>query len=223
MACSSSTCGDTTLHAHFVACLVHVLSGLGFMGELRVGGRRREGEDTAGDDSFSESMAASLDSGASSGSLCSSIMSSLTDDDAESSPVAGDPTPSPSPSDAMRLDGDGGGPLYELAPLLAHLPVRTGLSKYYKGKSQSFTSLSDVKCLQDLAKKTTAHTGRKASRSSISLHVQGPHSKTIGKKTPPRGSSGRLPSRAWSRGLPHRSGKPPAYQSKKELCSRDFC
>ncbi|XP_048542433.1 uncharacterized protein LOC125521415 isoform X2 [Triticum urartu] len=124
MACSSSTCGDTTLHAHFVACLVHVLSGLGFMGELRVGGRRREGEDAAGDDSFSESMAASLDSGASSGSLCSSIMSSLTDDDAESSPVAGDPTPSPSPSDAMRLDGDGGGPLYELAPLLAHLPVR---------------------------------------------------------------------------------------------------
>ncbi|EMS55071.1 hypothetical protein TRIUR3_22632 [Triticum urartu] len=194
MACSSSTCGDTTLHAHFVACLVHVLSGLGFMGELRVGGRRREGEDAAGDDSFSESMAASLDSGASSGSLCSSIMSSLTDDDAESSPVAGDPTP-------------------------------TGLSKYYKGKSQSFTSLSDVKCLQDLAKKTTAHIGRKASRSSTSpLHVQGPRSKTIGKKkkAPPRGSSGRLPSRAaWSRGLSHRSGKPPAYESKKELCSRD--
>ncbi|VAI89839.1 unnamed protein product [Triticum turgidum subsp. durum] len=162
------------------------------MGEFRVGGRRRGGEDVVPGAADAESMGASSDSGASSGSLCSSIMSSLTDDDAESSPVAGDPTP-------------------------------TGLSKYYKGKSQSFTSLSDVKCLQDLAKKTTAHTGRKASRSSISLHVQGPHSKTIGKKTPPRGSSGRLPSRAWSRGLPHRSGKPPAYQSKKELCSRDFC
>ncbi|VAI89840.1 uncharacterized protein LOC119337788 [Triticum dicoccoides] len=192
------------------------------MGEFRVGGRRRGGEDVVPGAADAESMGASSDSGASSGSLCSSIMSSLTDDDAESSPVAGDPTPSP-PSDTMQLDGGGGGPLYELSPLLAHLPVRTGLSKYYKGKSQSFTSLSDVKCLQDLAKKTTAHTGRKASRSSISLHVQGPHSKTIGKKTPPRGSSGRLPSRAWSRGLPHRSGKPPAYQSKKELCSRDFC
>lgn len=106
------------------------------MGELRVGGRCRGGEDVvpgAGgsvDDSASESMAASFDSGASSGSLCSSIMSSLTDDDdAESSPVAGDPTPS-SPSDTMQLGADGGGPLYELSPLMAHLPVRTGLSKY---------------------------------------------------------------------------------------------
>lgn len=123
------------------------------MGEHRVGERRRGGEGVivgaggSGDDSASESMAASFDSGASSGSLCSSIMSSLTDDDddAESSPVAGDPTSSSSssPSDAMQLEGDGGGPLYELSPLLAHLPVRTGLSKYYKGKSQSFTSLSD--------------------------------------------------------------------------------
>ncbi|KAM3212433.1 hypothetical protein ACQJBY_065476 [Aegilops geniculata] len=194
------------------------------MGEFRVGGRRRGGEDVVLGAADDESMVASSDSGASSGSLCSSIMSSLTDDDddVESSPVAGDPTPSP-PSDAMRLDGGGGGPLYELSPLLAHLPVRTGLSKYYKGKSQSFTSLSDVKCLQDLAKKTTAHNGRKASRSTISRHVPGPCSKTITKKTAPRGSSGGVPSRAWSRGLPHRSGKPPAYQSKKELCSRDFC
>ncbi|KAM3192138.1 hypothetical protein ACQJBY_069401 [Aegilops geniculata] len=99
----------------------------------------------------------------------------------------------------------------------------SGLSKYYKGRSQSFTSLSDVKCLQDLAKKTAAHTGSKASRSSISRHFPGPRNRTIAKKTAPRGSSGRVPSRAWSRGLPHRSGKPPAYQSKKELCSRDFC
>ncbi|XP_044959604.1 uncharacterized protein LOC123410731 [Hordeum vulgare subsp. vulgare] len=200
------------------------------MGEHRVGERRRGGEGVivgaggSGDDSASESMAASFDSGASSGSLCSSIMSSLTDDDddAESSPVAGDPTSSSSssPSDAMQLEGDGGGPLYELSPLLAHLPVRTGLSKYYKGKSQSFTSLSDVKCLQDLAKKTTARVCRKASRSSISLHAPGPFSKTIAKKLAPMGSSGRGPSRAWSRGLSLRSGKPPAYQSKKELCSR---
>uniref|UniRef100_N1QVZ4 Uncharacterized protein n=1 Tax=Aegilops tauschii TaxID=37682 RepID=N1QVZ4_AEGTA len=95
------------------------------MGEFRVGGRRRGGEDVVPGAADAESMVASLDSGASSGSLCSSIMSSLTDDDddAESSLVAGDPTPSP-PSDAMRLDGGGGGPLYELSPLLAHLPVR---------------------------------------------------------------------------------------------------
>jgi hypothetical protein len=30
----------------------------------------------------------------------------------------------------MKLDGDGGGPLYELSPLLAHLPVRYVDLKY---------------------------------------------------------------------------------------------
>lgn len=29
---------------------------------------------------------------------------------------------------------------------------RRGLSRYYQGRSQTFTSLSDVKCLEDLAK-----------------------------------------------------------------------
>jgi hypothetical protein len=52
-------------------------------------------------------------------------MSSLTDDDAESSPAVGDcACSSSSGKDTMQLDGDGGGPLYELSPLLAHLPVR---------------------------------------------------------------------------------------------------
>lgn len=32
-------------------------------------------------------------------------------------------------------------------------PCRRGLSKHYQGKSQSFTSLSNVKCIEDLAKK----------------------------------------------------------------------
>lgn len=69
-----------------------------------------------------------MDSGVvSSGSLCSS-RSSLTDDDGDAtSPPEGDrKSSSSSSSDTMQLDGDGadGGPLYELAPLLAHLPVR---------------------------------------------------------------------------------------------------
>ena len=35
----------------------------------------------------------------------------------------------------------------------AQRPVKKGLSKYYKGKSQSFTSISEVPSVEDLAKK----------------------------------------------------------------------
>ncbi|GAB4839003.1 hypothetical protein Ancab_028533 [Ancistrocladus abbreviatus] len=45
------------------------------------------------------------------------------------------------------------GPLYVLSELMAHLPIKRGLSKYYDGKSQSFASLASVQSLEDLAKK----------------------------------------------------------------------
>ncbi|PON62473.1 hypothetical protein PanWU01x14_137940 [Parasponia andersonii] len=45
------------------------------------------------------------------------------------------------------------GPLYELSELMVHLPIRRGLSKFYQGKSQSFTSLASVTNLEDLPKK----------------------------------------------------------------------
>lgn len=45
------------------------------------------------------------------------------------------------------------GPLYQLSDLMAQLPLKRGLSKYYQGKSQSFTSLANVESLEDLAKK----------------------------------------------------------------------
>ncbi|XWS12009.1 hypothetical protein CRYUN_Cryun37aG0053400 [Craigia yunnanensis] len=45
------------------------------------------------------------------------------------------------------------GPLYELSELMAQLPIKRGLSKYFQGKSQSFTSLSSVKSIEELAKK----------------------------------------------------------------------
>ncbi|GLU22310.1 hypothetical protein SLE2022_383980 [Rubroshorea leprosula] len=47
------------------------------------------------------------------------------------------------------------GPLYELSELMVQLPIKRGLSKYYQGKSQSFTSFSRVKSIEDLAKKET--------------------------------------------------------------------
>ncbi|MQM04277.1 hypothetical protein Taro_037068 [Colocasia esculenta] len=42
--------------------------------------------------------------------------------------------------------------LDEMSSLMAQLPFKRGLSKHFQGKSQSFTSLSSVRCLEDLAK-----------------------------------------------------------------------
>ncbi|PSS01932.1 E3 ubiquitin-protein like [Actinidia chinensis var. chinensis] len=58
------------------------------------------------------------------------------------------------------------GPLYELSELMAQLPIKRGLSKYYHGKSQTFSSLASVKSLEDLAKKGRPHKRKvKASKS----------------------------------------------------------
>ncbi|KAG7546081.1 hypothetical protein ISN44_As12g014880 [Arabidopsis suecica] len=49
------------------------------------------------------------------------------------------------------------GPFDDLSDLISQLPIihvkKRGLSKYYKGKSQSFTSLANVTSLQDLVKR----------------------------------------------------------------------
>ncbi|XWS16278.1 hypothetical protein CRYUN_Cryun34aG0071500 [Craigia yunnanensis] len=49
------------------------------------------------------------------------------------------------------------GPLYELSELMAQLPIKRGLSKFFQGKSQSFTSLSSVIRIDELAKKETPY------------------------------------------------------------------
>ncbi|GMI73056.1 hypothetical protein HRI_000974900 [Hibiscus trionum] len=45
------------------------------------------------------------------------------------------------------------GPLYELSELMAQLPIKRGLSKYFQGKSQSFTCVSSVENIRQFAKK----------------------------------------------------------------------
>ncbi|KAK8670232.1 hypothetical protein V6N13_104991 [Hibiscus sabdariffa] len=45
------------------------------------------------------------------------------------------------------------GPLYELSQLMSQLPIKRGLSKYFQGKSQSFTCMSGVRNIQQFAKK----------------------------------------------------------------------
>ncbi|KAF8034157.1 hypothetical protein BT93_C0434 [Corymbia citriodora subsp. variegata] len=52
------------------------------------------------------------------------------------------------------------GPLYELSELMTHLPMKRGLSKFYQGKSQSFTSLARVQSIEDLMKKENPYRKR---------------------------------------------------------------
>ncbi|KAJ8541869.1 hypothetical protein K7X08_016735 [Anisodus acutangulus] len=52
------------------------------------------------------------------------------------------------------------GPLYELSELMAQLPIKKGLSKYYQGKSQSYGHLGSVMSLKDLAKEGNSYNKR---------------------------------------------------------------
>ncbi|KAF5185020.1 oxidative stress [Thalictrum thalictroides] len=96
-----------------------------------------------------------LDSISSSSSNVSNASSNNSSDDfiedATSSPSMSSSLSSSSSSDHINSTTCAG-PLYEMASLMQQLPLKRGLSKHFQGKSQSFTSLSNVTCLEDLAK-----------------------------------------------------------------------
>ncbi|RRT71457.1 hypothetical protein B296_00035533 [Ensete ventricosum] len=122
-------------------------------------------------------------------SVSSSSSSSNVVDDATSSESSG----------ALRLDSQG--PLFELSSLMAQLPI-----KYFQGKSQSFTSLSDVRCIEDLAKEETPYRKRvKTWRRPC--FTPGPRRKSLAKKAS-RGPCASSLARS-SRSNLLRSGKPP--------------
>ncbi|KAK9060502.1 hypothetical protein SSX86_021206 [Deinandra increscens subsp. villosa] len=72
-------------------------------------------------------------------SSISSCSSFDTSDDASSSPS----------SSSSASDGSS---VLDLSDLMSHLPIKRGLSKFYHGKSESFTSLSSVMSIEDLPK-----------------------------------------------------------------------
>lgn len=86
----------------------------------------------------------------SSGSTSTSFDDSTISKESSSSELIDDASSSSSSSPTH-------GPLYELSELMDQLPIKRGLSKYYQGKSQSFTSLARVTSLEDLAKKETPY------------------------------------------------------------------
>ncbi|CAL9762863.1 unnamed protein product [Musa acuminata subsp. burmannicoides] len=59
----------------------------------------------------------------------------------------------PSSSSSSSLDDQlEEGSLFEMSSLISVLPIKRGLSKHFNGKSQSFTSLDNVRCLEDIVK-----------------------------------------------------------------------
>ncbi|KAG8643364.1 hypothetical protein MANES_11G032500v8 [Manihot esculenta] len=79
--------------------------------------------------------------------------SSTSNGSSSSSDVVDDDDDASSPSSTLSTND----PLFEFSELMAHLPIKRGLSKYYQGKSQSFTSLSRVMSIEDLPKKETPY------------------------------------------------------------------
>ncbi|KAL5768719.1 hypothetical protein ACOSQ2_015502 [Xanthoceras sorbifolium] len=152
------------------------------------GGRRKDKwvvmmEGGGGDEicDHSVSIESSIDESTNSASSSSSDL--IEEDDASSS------------SSSTSSSSSSNGPLYELSALMAQLPaVKRGLSKFYQGKSQSFTSLANVNNIEDLAKKVnTSYKMRMKSCKSYAAGLDG-HNKsmispkaTISKK-PSRGS-----------------------------------
>ncbi|PIN08965.1 hypothetical protein CDL12_18453 [Handroanthus impetiginosus] len=110
--------------------------------------------------------------------------SSINDSEASSSSLSADLADDASSSSTSS-------PLYELAELMAQLPIKRGLSKYYHGKSQTFGSLACVRSVEDLAKKETCYGKRMKScqsyRGNSNLqHKFGP--KPTIRKRPNKGS-----------------------------------
>ncbi|KAM6601545.1 protein OXIDATIVE STRESS 3 [Cannabis sativa] len=104
------------------------------------------------DDAYNSTSSASSSSIGNSTSSNRSSLSSSSDlvDDASSSP-----------SSSGSSSHDHNGPLYELSELMSQLPIKRGLSKFFQGKSQSFTSLSKVLSIEDLAKKENPYNIRR--------------------------------------------------------------
>ncbi|XP_008804870.2 uncharacterized protein LOC103718019 isoform X6 [Phoenix dactylifera] len=131
------------------------------------------------------------------------------------------PKPFSTSSNASKLDSDG--PVFEFSLLMAHLPIKRGLSKYFQGESQSFSSLSDARCIEDLAKKETPYKKMKPCKSYAGnldaghkpCHTPGPCNKTIAKKTS-RGSCSSLVNRRSTSSLLSIS-KPPPIPVNKNL------
>ncbi|XP_009346344.1 uncharacterized protein LOC103938069 isoform X1 [Pyrus x bretschneideri] len=95
-------------------------------------------------------------------------LTSISNRSSTSSSDLVDDASSPSTSSSCSSSFHSHGSLLDLTDLMTQLPINRGLSKYFEGKCQSFTCLSKVKSIQDLAKKESPYNQRKALKGSES-------------------------------------------------------
>jgi hypothetical protein len=100
---------------------------------------------------------------------------------------------------------------------------RKGLSKYYRGKSQSFTSISDATCVQDLAKKISYSKRMKMCKSysaGLDMNQQSTNlpraSKKVIAKRPSNASVAKVMSRTSNTSHLYSRSKPSAHQKKRD-------
>ncbi|XP_062231936.1 protein OXIDATIVE STRESS 3 LIKE 3-like [Phragmites australis] len=72
------------------------------------------------------------------------------------------------PQPLRRMNSDS---IYDMSSMTLQIPSKKkGLSRYYEGKSQSFTCMSEVRCLEDLQKKDSAYKQKiKSCKSYVAL------------------------------------------------------
>lgn len=85
--------------------------------------------------------------------------SSITDDNCSSSSIGDDDDEDTSGD--MEVESKLKGPLDNMAELEDSLPIKRGLSNFFSGKSKSFTCLSDVASVKDLAKPDNPYNKRR--------------------------------------------------------------
>ncbi|KAM3394321.1 hypothetical protein CQW23_09486 [Capsicum baccatum] len=119
-----------------------------------------------------------------SSSEISSVFSSSSDSELLDDEVKGEgeevdfsiSTDSNSPNSSISHDDDDDhtvDALQNMSTLLQELPFKRGLSKHYNGKSQSFTSLSNVRSLEDLAKPENPYNKKLKSCKSYGVFLEG--------------------------------------------------
>ncbi|KAJ4811732.1 oxidative stress 3 [Rhynchospora pubera] len=141
------------------------------------------------------SMSSFSDHEDSSNSVGSSASSEVTEDASSSNSSLSSSSSFQPPS---MNDQFNQGPLFEMSDLISDLPIKRGLSKFFEGKSQSFTSLTNARNLEDLVKPERPYSKRMKYCKSYaggldrqkSLSPKHPTKGAIMKKTSSKGSFG---------------------------------
>lgn len=156
---------------------------------LRMIPRMEEDDDDIG------SMSSFSDHEDSTNSVGSSVSSDLTEDASSSNSSLSSSFQPPSLNDQFHE-----GPLFGMSDLISDLPIKRSLSKFFEGKSQSFTSLSNALNIEDLVKPERPYNKRlKCCKSYAggldrqkSLSPKHPTKGAIMKKAASKGSFGSL-------------------------------